>query len=79
MPVLTVHFGESLCQTSFYGDFLTGAAPLEAPGLVSFLGYAVSKSTGVNQTLETVRFGVSNVPGGLLGHEIALVGSTILA
>jgi hypothetical protein len=65
--------------------FLTGAAPLEAPGLVSFLGYAVSKSTGVNQTspldrhhptetLETVRISVSNVPGGLLGPEIALVG-----
>ena len=47
--------------------------------------YAVSKSTGVNQispldrhhptkTLETVRFGVSNVPGGLLGPEISQVG-----
>jgi len=66
-------------------DILTGAAPLEAPGLVSFLGYAVSKSTGVNQTspldrhhptetLETMRFGVSNVPGGLLGPEISQVG-----
>ena len=67
-----------------YRYFLTGAAPLEAPGLVSFLGYAVSKSTGVNQTspldrhhpmetLETMRFVVSNVPGGLLGFEIAQV------
>jgi hypothetical protein len=64
--------------------FLTGGAPLEAPGLVSFLGYAVSKSTEVNQTspldrhhpmktLETMRFGVSKVPGGLLGLEIAQV------
>ena len=58
--------------------------PLEAPGLVSFLGCAVSKSTQVNhispldrhhptETLETVRFGVSNVPRGLLGPEISQV------
>jgi hypothetical protein len=63
---------------------LTEGAPLEAPGLVSFLGYAVSKSTEVNQTsplgrhhptetLETMRFGVSNVPGGLLGSDIVQV------
>jgi hypothetical protein len=50
-----------------------------------FRGYAVSKSTGVNQTspldrhhptqtLETMRFGVSNAPGGLLGPEISKVG-----
>ena len=50
-----------------------------------FRGYAVSKSTGVNQTspldrhhptqtLETMRFGVSNAPGGLLGPEISQVG-----
>ena len=64
--------------------FLTAGVPLEAPGLVSFLGCAVSKSTGVNQispldrhhpteTLETVQFGVSNVPGGLLGPKISQV------
>ena len=59
--------------------------PLEAPGLVSFLGWAVSKSTEVDhisplnchhptETLETVQFGVLNVPGGLLGSEISQVG-----
>jgi hypothetical protein len=58
---------------------------IKAPGLVSFLGCTVSKSTEVNQTspldrhhptetLETVRFGVSNVPKGLLGPEISQVG-----
>ena len=64
---------------------LTAGVPLEAPGLVTFLGCAVSKSTRVNQispldrhhpteTLETVQFGVSNVPRGLLGPEISQVG-----
>jgi hypothetical protein len=56
-----------------------------AARVTRFRGYAVSKSTGVNQTspldrhhptetLETMRFGVSNVPGGLLGPEISQVG-----
>ena len=63
---------------------LTGGVPFEAPGLVSFLGWTVSKSTGAQQTspldrhhptetLETVRFDVSNVPRGLLGHEMSQV------
>jgi hypothetical protein len=56
-----------------------------AARVTRFRGYAVSNTTGVNQTspldrhhptktLETVRFGVSNVPGGLLGPEISQVG-----
>jgi hypothetical protein len=68
----------------YHNTILTGAAPLEAPHLVSFLGWAVSKSTEVNQIspldrhhptekLEMVRFDVSNVPGGLLGPEISQV------
>jgi hypothetical protein len=43
---MTIGLACALCVC----DTLTGGAPLEAPGLVSFLGYAVSKSTGVNQT-----------------------------
>jgi hypothetical protein len=42
--------GKKNCFLARHYTNLTGGAPLEAPGLVSFLGYAVSKSTGVNQT-----------------------------
>jgi hypothetical protein len=75
-------------QVYRHSPFLTGGVPLEAPGLVSFLGWTVLKSQrGPNktrlcaldrhhptETLETVRFDVSNVPRGLLGLEISQVG-----
>ena len=70
------------CTTQFFKKLFYWS---RAARVTRFRGYAVSKSTGVNQTspldrhhptqtLETMRFGVSNAPGGLLGPEISQVG-----